>query len=173
MSEITSMLVKFEEPLCDTRDLIKAAWMAASYIEEDDGKAAMQCVLSAAEDRLSVVKQLWRETHEIARGHVTPDPIFAAIEAHREAYKTYRAAAKAADDDEEHPAAAEDKASDEAAVKLITKRPKTFEGAMALLDYFAEVDGNYVFPASGQDGDPFATCVVRNAARALRETVEA
>jgi hypothetical protein len=56
-------------------------------------------------------------------------------------------------------------------------QPKTFEGAMALLDYFAEVDGsgNPVFPENAQDGDeefPFATCVVRNAARALRETIE-
>jgi hypothetical protein len=46
---------------------------------------------------------------------------------------------------------------------------------MALLDYFAEVDitGNYVFPSGGRDEESAcAGCVVRNAARALRETVE-
>jgi hypothetical protein len=188
MSEIGSKLREIETPLCDARDLVEAARMAAADLEDDGQRTALQAVLETAYDKLGTVKKLYYEAHELAVRRTKPDPIFAAIEAHREAYKAYRAAVEAVkrpsqvnrlavDDDEANPAAAEDKTSDEAAVKLTTTRPETFEGVMALLDYFAEMDvsGNYVFPSSGRDGDEesaFAGCVVRNAVRALRETVE-
>jgi hypothetical protein len=172
MSEVDNKLRDIETPLCDARDLVEAARMATAYLDDEDQKTALQAVLWAAYCKLGAVKRLWMEAHELAAGRAALDPIFAAIEAHREAYKAYAAAAKAKDNAE-----AEDKASDEAALKLTTMRPKTFEGATALLDYFAEIEGTdqQVFPVDARDGDeefPFATWVVRNAACALREVVE-
>ena len=137
-------------------------------------------MLDAAQSKLGALKELWKETLEMASGKAAAvDPIFAAIEAHREAHKVYLAAFDAVPKEARTTDSTPDEnaASDAAAVKLTTIQPTTFEGAMALLDYFAEVDitGNVVFPSGGRDGDEesaFAGCIVRNAARALRETVE-
>jgi hypothetical protein len=170
MSEIGFKLREIETPLCEARDLVQAARMAAADLEDDGQRIALQAVLDVAYGKLGIVKGHWMEAQELAEGRTKPDPIFAAIEAHQAAHKAFVAAAETEDD------AKESAAEDQAGLKLVSTQPTSFQGAMALLDYFAEVDGggDEVFPVNARDGDeefPFATCVVRNAVRALRETV--
>jgi hypothetical protein len=60
-------------------------------------------------------------------------------------------------------------AETEAGLVLAETKPTSLEGAVALLDYFAEVagSGNESFPDSERDDQPFAVAIARNIAKAL------
>jgi hypothetical protein len=60
---------------------------------------------------------------------------------------------------------------DAAALRLVGIRPTTIDGAIALLNYFADLGADDVPPisdrAAAQLGGPFGCIIVRNVARAL------
>jgi hypothetical protein len=54
-----AQLLDMEEPLRDTRDLLRAAHMAASAIDEEYDRAALKTVLEKAMVELENVHGLW------------------------------------------------------------------------------------------------------------------
>jgi hypothetical protein len=53
------LLFDMEEPLRDTRDLLRAAHMAASAIDDEYERTALKTVLDKAMDELTSVHGLW------------------------------------------------------------------------------------------------------------------
>jgi hypothetical protein len=66
MTDISSKLFDIEEPLTNACDFVQAAWLAAGNLEKENS-AAFRVVLSAAQDELSAVKTLWKESLELVR----------------------------------------------------------------------------------------------------------
>jgi len=57
-------LWEFEEPLCDTRDLLLAANMAAGDMK-DLRSEALRAVIDAARDKLAIVHNLWERMPKV------------------------------------------------------------------------------------------------------------
>jgi hypothetical protein len=117
------------------------------------------------------------------------DRIFATIAAHQKAVAGLMVALKhkwrledklgdkAYDGDDPKCIAAEKaedaawRARDVAALRLVRIKPTTIDGAIALLNYFADIGGDNVPPisdrAAAQLGAPFGCIIARNVARAL------
>jgi hypothetical protein len=129
----------------------------------------------------------WRVT---VKRHTSRDPIFATIAAHQKAAAVLmvalkhkwrledRLGGKAYDGDDPKWIAAEKaedtawRARDAAALRLVSIKPTTIDGAIALLNYFADIGADDVPPMSGAAeklGAPFGCIVARNVARALEQ----
>ena len=123
------------------------------------------------------------------RASTARDPIFATIAAHQKAAAALIVALKhkwrledklggrAYDGDDPKWIAAEKaedaawRARDAAALRLVRIKPTTTDGAIALLNYFADIGGDDVPPISDRAaeklGAPFGCIIARNVARAL------
>ena len=123
------------------------------------------------------------------RASTARDPIFATIAAHQKAAAALIVALKhkwrledklggrAYDGDDPKWIAAEKaedaawRARDAAALRLVRIKPTTTDGAIALLNYFADIGGDDVPPisdgAAEKLGAPFGCLLARHVARAL------
>jgi len=116
-----------------------------------------------------------------------PDPIFAAIEAHRAAVAAVDVSGVLADDDVAHEIT--DRTSEEldaAAIPLVDVRPTTLAGLVALLSHVAECScrgGDWKLPealveqggtfviAQFDEGESFAYFVLRTSIETIRQLV--
>jgi hypothetical protein len=164
LAEVTGFLREVDLELCG----------AAPYFEDAEDSAAFNISLDKAVRGIAGL-QPWTPD-DMAGTAGEPDPIFAAIEAHRSAEAAAAAAFKHADHEPDTPhadQAAREAAADEAtdvadqlAVELLEVEPVTMAGVIALLEYAADYvdDGNSWPPL--EEGT-FESTLCAQAARAL------
>jgi hypothetical protein len=67
IEDIGIALVRMEEPIRDTRDLLRAAHMAVGALNEEHDRSALKTLLEKATDEVEKTRSCWERALELKR----------------------------------------------------------------------------------------------------------